>query len=168
MHPSDTSEDESVLSDVEGNVDTSELMRRAKEAGNMLDNPRTGSKKGGPVPGRAAEQPKKRKGAMTAADSEKSPEGPRKKKSRNSEIFPLEHRPDWLKKDSVINSLNPSAVGTVIARHKMTEALDKQNSLKEEKANKLKGGLRVDQDIKMIIVQAGEDNATNVLHMQRF
>ena len=32
----------------------------------------------------------------------------------------------------------------------------------------MKGGVRVDQDIKMITVQAGEDNATNVLHLQCF
>ena len=107
----------------------------------MRDNPRTGSKKEGLVPSRVADPHKKRKGAETVADSDKSPEGPRKKKSKNSEIFPLEHRPDWLKEDSVINSLNPSAVATIIACHKMTEAPDKQNSLKEEKVNKLKGGL---------------------------
>ena len=78
--PSDTSEEESVLSDVEGDVNTSELLRRAKEAGNIRDNPRTGSKKGGPVPRRVAEPHKRRKGAETVADSAKSPEGPKRKK----------------------------------------------------------------------------------------
>ena len=50
----------------------------------------------------------------------------------------------------------------------MTEALKKQNILKDEKTNKLKGGLRVDMDIKMITVKPGEDNATDVLRPQRF
>ena len=77
------------------------------------------------------------------ADSVKSPEGPKKKKSKNSEIFSREIRLDWLKEDSVIDSLNTSAVAGIIPQHKMTEALNKQNTLKEEMTNTLKGGLEL-------------------------
>ena len=50
----------------------------------------------------------------------------------------------------------------------MTQAINKQNTLKEERANKSKGGLRVDVDIKTISVLPSEDNANNVLHPQHF
>ena len=162
--PSDESEEESDLSDVEEDANTSELIRRAKEAGNIRDNPRTSAGRGTPDPSKKAGPQKKRKGAETVVDSVKSPEGLKKKRSKNAEIFPPEIRPDWLKDYSAINSLNALTVAGIIVQNKMTEALNKQNTLKEEKANKSKGGLRVDMDIKMITVTPGEGNATNVLH----
>ena len=100
---------------------------------------------------------------LTALGLQKGP-----KRSLKTEIFPPEIRPDWLKEDSVIDSLNPSAVAGIITHNKMTEALNKQNTLKEEKANKSKGGLRVDMDIKIITVKLGEDNTTNFLLLQHF
>ena len=40
--------------------------------------------------------------------------------------------------------------------------------MKEDKADKSKGGLRKDEDVKTITVREGDDNATNILHPQRF
>ena len=74
---------------MEGDINTSELLRRAKEAGNIGDNSRTPSKRGVPDPSRAAEPHKKRKGAETVADSAKSPEGPKRKNPKSLRSFQL-------------------------------------------------------------------------------
>ena len=87
-----------------------------------------------------------------------------KKKLRNSDIFPSSVRPDWLKEDKMINSLPRATVANVIAQSQMTEAINRQNKLKEDKADKSKGGLRKDEDVKTITVREGDDNATNILH----
>ena len=94
LPPSDESDEESDLSDVEKDAKTSELIRRVKEAGNIHDNTRTGSGRGTSDPNKKAGPQKKRKGAETVVYSIRSPEGPKKKKSKNSEIFPPEIRLD--------------------------------------------------------------------------
>ena len=104
--PSDESEDELNLTDVEKVTSTIELIRKAIEAGNIRNNPKTGSGADNPDTNKQAESNKKRKGAETVDDSAKSPEGPKKKKSKNSDNFSGEIRPDWLKEDITINSFN--------------------------------------------------------------
>ena len=86
----------------------------------------------------------------------------------NSAIFPKKDRPDFLMDDNVINSLPTATVANVVSQHKMTQAMEKQNNLREEKATKSKGGLKADQEFKAIKVNEGEDNATNKLHELRF
>ena len=68
----------------------------------------------------------------------------------------------------MINSLPTATVTNIIAQNQMTIAINKQNELKEEKANKTRGSLKKDVDIKTIKVTLGEDNATDILHPQRF
>ena len=80
----------------------------------------------------------------------------------------MDVRPDWLKVDRIIDSLPRSTAASVIAQNQMTVAMVKQNAIKEEKALKSKGGLHKDEEIKMVTVTSGEDNATDVLHSQRF
>ena len=87
---------------------------------------------------------------------------------QNSDIFPIEVRPDWMKEDAVINSIPRSTIAKVISQNQMTVAIKKQIALKEEKASKSKGGLQKDEEVKMVTVTSGEDNATDVLHSQRF
>merc|ERR1712243_461019 len=77
-------------------------------------------------------------------------------------------RPDWLKEDKTINSLPRATVANVIAQSQMTEAINGQIKMKEDKADKSKGGLRKDEDVKTITVKEGDDNTTNILHPQRF
>ena len=89
-----------------------------------------------------------------------------KKKLKNSDIFPSSVRPDWLKEDKMIISLPRATVANVIAQSQMTEAINRQNKLKEDKADKSKGGLRKDEDVKIVMIKEGEDNATNILHPQ--
>ena len=94
--------------------------------------------------------------------------GSSKKKLKNADIFPPSVRPDWLKEDKMINSLPRATVANVIAQSQMTEAINRQNKLKEDKADKSKGGLRKDEEIKIVKIREGDDNATNILHPQRF
>ena len=94
--------------------------------------------------------------------------GSTKKKLKNADIFPPSVRPDWLKEDKMINSLPRATVANVIAQSQMTEAINRQNKLKEDKADKSKGGLRKDEEIKIVKIREGDDNATNILHPQRF
>ena len=68
----------------------------------------------------------------------------------------------------MINSLPRATVANVIAQSQMTETINCQNKLKEDKADKSKGGLRKYEEIKTVLVKEGGDNATNVLHPQRF
>ena len=86
----------------------------------------------------------------------------------NSAIFQKKDRPDFLLEDDVINSLPTATVANVVAQHKMTQALEKQNNLREDKATKSKGGLKADQEVKVIKINEGEDNANNKLHELRF
>ena len=83
-------------------------------------------------------------------------------------MFPKKDRPDFLMEDSVIDSLPTATVANVVSQHKMTQAIERQNALREEKTEKSKGGLKKDQNIKMIKITEGEDNSTTVLHKQRF
>ena len=50
----------------------------------------------------------------------------------NSAIFQKKDRPDFLLEDDVINSLPTATVANVVAQHKMTQALEKQNNLRED------------------------------------
>ena len=50
----------------------------------------------------------------------------------------------------------------------MTKAMMKQNDLTEEKNRKSKGSLKKDQEVKKVKVEEGEDDATTILHPQRF
>ena len=91
-----------------------------------------------------------------------------KKKLRNSDLFPSSVRPDWLKEDKTINSLPRATVANVIAQSQMTEAINRQIKMKEDKAHKSKGGIWKDEDVKTITVREDYNNATNILHPQRF
>ena len=116
-------------------------MERAKRAGNIrntqvvsITNTNSGS---------INDNPQSRKRKSNEGESEiPNTNEISKKKLRNSDIFPSSVRPDWLKEDKMINSLPRATVANVIAQSQMTEAINRQNKLKEDKADKSKGGLR--------------------------
>ena len=120
------------LTNVEPEITTVDLVRRAKKAGNLQ--PR-GANKGQsdassnltsdsiPIPAR------KRKSPEIDEDEIESSTPTLKRKLKNSDIFPPSVRPDWLLEDRMINSLPTATVATVIAQSKMTEAINKQNKL---------------------------------------
>ena len=120
------------MTDVDPKTTTEELENRAKRAGNIHGKSNTGNK----APGYAtSKHDRKIIVSVTDDNNDNSSEGNKTKKTHNSEIFPLEVRPDWLKEDKMINSLPTLRVANVIAQNQMTIAINKQNELKEEKAN---------------------------------
>ena len=142
-------------------------MERAKRAGNIRNNQATPVPISNTVTIDDPPQSRKRKAQESVSEVSRTTENP-KRKLKNSDIFPSSVRPDWLKEDKMINSLPRATVANVIAQSQMTEAINCQNKLKEDKADKSKGGLRKDEEVKTILVKEGGDNATNVLHPQRF
>jgi hypothetical protein len=86
----------------------------------------------------------------------------------NSIMFSKNDRPEWMMEDDVIDALPTATVASVISQWKMTQAMDRQNQLREDKATKSKGGLKMDQEVKTVKVMEGEDNATTKLHELRF
>ena len=164
---SEESEDESELTNVNPETTTRDLVERAKRAGNIrstqvvsITNTNSGT---------INDHPQSRKRKSNEGESEiPNTNEISKKKLRNSDLFPSSVRPDWLKEDKTINSLPRATVANVIAQSQMTEAINRQIKMKEDKADKSKGGLRKDEDVKTITVREGDDNATNILHPQRF
>ena len=164
---SDESKDDSKLTNVDPKINTSDLVERAKRAGNICNNQATPVPISNTVTIDDPPQSRKRKAQESVSEVSQTTENP-KRKLKNLDIFPSSVRPDWLKEDKMINSLPRATVANVIAQSQMTEAINRQNKLKEDKADKSKGGLRKDEEIKTVLVKEGEDNATNVLHPQRF
>ena len=163
-------EDSSVnVTAVDPEVSTEELINRARRAGNMNNNkdrdptarPKKTTSSGRP------EKPPKRKAAEVdlTKDAESLPKIPKK---LNSVMFPKEVRPDWLLDDEAIDELTRAEALQSISQWNMTKAMMKQNDLTEERNRKSKGSLKKDQEIKKIKIEEGEDDATTVLHSQRF
>ena len=149
-------------------LSTDQIIERARAAANLASKP----------PGKtntAAKESSKSKEKTPASKRPAQPVDLTQEEERfviprlvNSAIFPRKDRPDFLMDDNVINSLPTATVANVVSQHKMTQAMEKQNNLREEKATKSKGGLKADQEVKAIKVTEGEDNATNKLHKLRF
>ena len=145
---------------------TSVLVENARRAGNLQ------KKSPHSVPASTTDKSKtdttkKGRKRRTIDLTDQGNQDPTKKvKLLSSDIFPRSDRPEWLKQDDVINSLPRATVANVIAQHKMTQALEKQNELKVEKANSK--SVKKDQEIKTMKVSEGEDNVTTKLHDQRF
>ena len=164
---SDESEDDTELTNVSPETTTRDLVEKAKRAGNIRSSQvvsitNTNTRKSNEHP-----HPRKRKSNEGESEIPITNEIS-KKKLRNSDLFPSSVRPDWLKEDKKINSLPRATVANVIAQSQMTEAINRQIKMKEDKADKSKGGLRKDEDVKTITIKEGDDNATNILHPQRF
>ena len=125
------------LTNVEPEISTVDLVRRAKRAGNLqprgannVQNDTNSNLTSDciPIPAR------KRKNPETDEDENGSSTPTSKRKLKNSDIFPPSVRPDWLLEDRMINSLPRATVASVIAQSKMTEAINRQNKLREASA----------------------------------
>ena len=166
---SDDSDTEMQLTNVDPDIMTVDLVDKAIRAGKIRHKSKNNCD---PSPismvcDKAAGT-KKRKCPEPDDDEVTNPTSVTKKKLTNSDIFPTSVRPDWLLEDRMINTLPRATVATIIAQTRMTEAINKQNKLREEKADKSKGGLRKDEEIKTVKIKTGDDDATSVLHPQRF
>ena len=170
---SDTDDD--LINDNVTEVDPSEttenLIARARVTGNL-------SRRGAPGPevpthsgtllSSTADKPTRKRTRAPVELTTETEQPALRAKLINSVKFPIADRPEWLQDDDLINALTPFEAAQIIAQAKMTKAMERQNELKESKANKLKGGLRVDQEVKAVKVTEGEDNASTMLHKQRF
>merc|ERR1711895_215994 len=164
---SDESDDDTELTNVNPEATTRDLVEKAKRAGNIrspqvVSITKTNSRSSNEHP-----HPRKRKSNEGESEIPNINEIS-ENKLRNSDLFPSLVRPDWLKEDKTINSLPRATVANIIAQSQMTEAINRQIKMKEDKADKSKGGIWKDEDVKTITVREGDDNATNILHPQRF
>ena len=174
------------VTEVAEGTSTEALIAKARQAGNMRSKAKEAEKERTAAKNKESE---KEKTAAASKNSRKEVQGRKDKanktdkrksvevleqelfkipKKLNSVIFPKEVRPDWLQDDDAIDELSRGEAANAISQWTMTKALMKQNDLREEKANKSKGSLKKDQEIKTVKVSAGEDNAGNLLHDQRF
>merc|ERR1712082_22713 len=142
---SDESDDDTELTNVSPEATTRDLVEKAKRAGNIRSSQAVSITNTNSRTSNEHPHPRKRKSNEGESEIPNTNEIP-KKKLRNSELFPSSVRPDWLKEDKMINSLPRATVANIIAQSQMTEAINRQIKMKEDKADKSKGGLRKDED----------------------
>jgi hypothetical protein len=80
----------------------------------------------------------------------------------NSSKWGKEIRPPFLQDNEVFNKLSLESAANQIMQ------LITSNELKEKKANNAGGKEKADEPIKVLTIEAGEDDATSKLHAQRF
>ena len=86
----------------------------------------------------------------------------------NSSKWGKEIRPPFLQDDEVFNKLSLESAANQIMQWMTTKAMITSNELKEKKANNAGGKEKADEPIKVLTIEAGEDDATSKLHAQRF
>ena len=85
----------------------------------------------------------------------------------NSKMFPKESRPPYLQDDEYFDSFAPEVALKAVMTWAQTRAVEKANTLKENKAEK-SSNVKKNTKVKLVEVEAGQDDATTVLHPQRF
>ena len=153
---------------VDSGVSTEELVARARRAGNINN-----KDKNTPPPTKRStvatgDRGTKRKEPPIDLTKEAGAAMGKIPKKLNSQMFPKDIRPDWLQDDDTIDELTRAEALQTISQWNMTKAMMKQNDLTEEKNRKSKGSLKKDQEVKKVKVEEGEDDATTILHPQRF
>ena len=86
----------------------------------------------------------------------------------NSDKWEKEVRPPHLMDDDVFNSLSVESASLQIMNWTTTKAMMTSNELKESKAMSRGGREKPDAPIKMVKIEAGDDDSTSTLHKQRF
>ena len=167
----DSSEEEEVpgnVTAVDAGVSTEELIARARRAGNISNKDKNAPPSAKRNTVATGDRGTKRK--EPSIDLTKDAEAAMGKipKKLNSQMFPKDIRPDWLQDDDTIDELTRAEALQTISQWNMTKAMMKQNDLTEEKNRKSKGSLKKDQEVKKVKVEEGEDDATTILHPQRF
>ena len=85
----------------------------------------------------------------------------------NSKMFPKESRPPYLQDDDYFDSFKQEIALQAVMAWGQTMAVQKSNTLKENKAEKT-NNMRRNTMVKLVEVKAGQDDATSVFHPQRF
>jgi hypothetical protein len=149
------------LDEGDDDVDTTAgLLSSARQSVNISDKT---SKRSAPEP--ASGGAKKSKVAPT----KKTPSvGNKAVNFLNSDKWEKEVRPPHLMDDDVFNSLSVESASLQIMNWTTTKAMMTSNELKESKAMNRGGREKPDAAIKMVKIEAGDDDSTNTLHKQRF
>ena len=139
---------------------TAGLLSSARQSVNISDKT---SKRSAPEP--ASGGAKKSKVAPT----KKTPSvGNKAVNFLNSDKWEKDVRPPHLMDDDVFNSLSVESASLQIMNWTTTKAMMTSNELKESKAMNRGGREKPDAAIKMLKIEAGDDDSTNTLHKQRF
>ena len=85
---------------------------------------------------------------------------------KNSSKFPKDMRPDHLKNDKIFDALSLETVTTQLAMWSQTKATQEATALKAKKSER--NGNKMNTAVKMIKIEAGDDDSTTVFHKQRY
>lgn len=86
---------------------------------------------------------------------------------KNSEKFTKEERPPYLRDDDICNAMSIESITDQISRWEETKARREANEIKAKKAEP-KSSMKRNTAIKSIVFSEGPDDATTILHPQRF
>ena len=159
----DVTEDGNVTN-VDMDRSTNELLRRARQAANLTDKDTELSV----LQPRISNSRQRKRTEPPVVDLTCQQSMSKTRRMLPSSIIPKADRPDWLKDNEVLDQYELSEASQLCAQYKMIAAMEKQTLMQEEKAAKSRGLTKQDQEIKLIVIQAGEDDANTNLHPQRF
>ena len=128
--PEESNDDDKDLTSVNPKTTTDKLIEKTRRVGHIQNKARgIGAER---TTNKCLDLDLKRKQGEANKGADNSTEDPTRKKLNNSDLFPPEVRPDWLKEDKTINSLDSGIVANVIVQNQITVTINKQNTLKEE------------------------------------
>ena len=123
------------------------------------------------VGGNARKKSRTAAGAATAVPAGATGLNVRQKPSinfLNSDKWDKSVRPPFLEDDEVFNAISLEAAAKSIMSWMTTKAMMESNKLKETKTRAIGGKEKPDEEIKLIDIEAGKDDAVSNLHKQRF
>ena len=156
---------------------TAALLNNARQSVNLP--PQTAKRAAPATASSATERAKKRKENSGQARSgscqqstlsvhEPAPTARKSVNFLNSDKWGQEMRPPHLRDDDVFNAISVEAASQQIMNWMTTQAMMASNNIKESKAKHRAGKEKPDEEIKKVMIVAGEDDAMGTLHKQRF
>ena len=86
----------------------------------------------------------------------------------NSDKWEKSVRPPFLQDDEVFNVISVEAAAQSISSWMTTKAMMDSNKIKETKSRAIGGREKPDEEVKVVDIEAGKDDAMTNLHKQRF
>ena len=166
--------DEELSVDEEDPEDTIDILNDARESLNINTNQnkqaQSGVRKRNPPKDNHTSKRSKRTEtvSVTSSSSRSATSATSAINFLNSSKWGKEIRPPFLQDNEVFNKLSLESAANRIMQWMTTKAMITSNELKEKKAKNAGGKEKADEPIKVIAIEAGEDDATSKLHPQRF
>ena len=85
----------------------------------------------------------------------------------NSDKFPKDKRPPELEDDELVNAMDTNVVAQMVMKHQELKIMREANEIKTKKAES-KSTMKKNTEVKIVKIEAGEDDSTTVLHPKRF